>query len=436
MVHTSHAEINEMFVRQKNYFATRVTHSVEFRKEALKRLKSAILNNREKFYVALEKDLGKSRADVDLAEVGEVIHSIDFALEHLDEWLRPQAVPTPVTLGPMKSCIVHEPYGVSYIIGPFNYPVNLTLCPLIGAIIGGNTAIIKPSDTTPETTDVIRSVIAEAFDSNYVAVVQGSRVENAHLLSLALDFIFFTGSPGVGKVVMAAAAEKLTPVILELGGKSPVIVLPDADLDQVADALVLGKFINSGQTCVAPDYLYAHSSIKDALVAKIVARVNERYSVLGSTGKVITGKQVSHLGALLATTEGKIVAGGGYDVAARQFDATVVDNVSWADSLMADELFGPILPVLTFDDSQVAVNAVNKYHPKPLALYVFTKDEAAGLNIIDSIQSGDAQINGVLLHAFSPYLPFGGIGASGMGEYHGQFSLHAFTHKKSICITP
>jgi aldehyde dehydrogenase (NAD+) len=380
--------------------------------------------------------LGKTREVVDLAEIGEVLHEVDFALAHLDDWAAPQAVPTPDLIAPSECYVVQEPYGVTYIIGPFNYPVNLTLTPLVGAIVGGNTCIVKPSETTPETSAVIEKIISETFAPEYITVVQGGRAENSHLLSLPFDFIFFTGSPNVGKIVMKAAAEHLTPVALELGGKCPLIVLPDADLDQTVEQLMFGKFINSGQTCIAPDYLYVHSSVKQSLLSLLVDRVKRDLPEVDATGKIITAGQVSRLVSLLEQTRGKILTGAKSDPENRAFSATVVTDVDWDDALMADELFGPILPVLEFDSHTDAIELINKHHPKPLAVYVFSKDVQLAKNIINHIQSGDAQVNGVMLHAFSPHLPFGGIGASGMGDYHGHYSYLTFTHKKSIRIVP
>jgi len=428
--------IDALFAAQKAFFATRATADIGVRKQALEKLRGAVINNTEALYTALAEDLGKTREVVDLAEIGEVLHEIDFALANLDAWAAPERVPTPDIIAPSECYIVQEPYGVTYIIGPFNYPVNLTLTPLIGAIVGGNTCMIKPSETTPATSIVIDKIISEAFAPEYVTVVQGGRVENSHLLSLPFDFIFFTGSPTVGKVVMKAAAEHLTPVVLELGGKCPLIVLPDADLDQTVDQLMFGKFINSGQTCIAPDYLYVHRSVKETLLQRLVARVKSELPHVNSTGKIVTARQVERLVALVAETRGTVLVGAQAEVDKRVFSATVVDSVKWDDPLMAEELFGPILPVLEFDDINGAVDLINKHHPKPLAVYVFSKDVVQAKRVIDRIQSGDAQVNGVMLHAFSPYLPFGGIGASGMGDYHGHYSYLTFTHKKSVRIVP
>jgi len=436
MNYPSPVMIDALFAAQKAFFATRATADIGVRKQALEKLRGAVINNTEALYTALAEDLGKTREVVDLAEIGEVLHEIDFALANLDAWAAPERVPTPDIIAPSECYIVQEPYGVTYIIGPFNYPVNLTLTPLIGAIVGGNTCMIKPSETTPATSIVIDKIISEAFAPEYVTVVQGGRVENSHLLSLPFDFIFFTGSPTVGKVVMKAAAEHLTPVVLELGGKCPLIVLPDADLDQTVDQLMFGKFINSGQTCIAPDYLYVHRSVKETLLQRLVARVKSELPHVNSTGKIVTARQVERLVALVAETRGTVLVGAQAEVDKRVFSATVVDSVKWDDPLMAEELFGPILPVLEFDDINGAVDLINKHHPKPLAVYVFSKDVVQAKRVIDRIQSGDAQVNGVMLHAFSPYLPFGGIGASGMGDYHGHYSYLTFTHKKSVRIVP
>ncbi|SNB70888.1 aldehyde dehydrogenase (NAD+) [Arboricoccus pini] len=428
--------IDDVFAKQKAFFQSGKTRDVGFRKAALSRLKQALLDNKEAVYAALEADLGKTPAVVDLAEIGEVVHEVDFALAHLDDWVKPESVATPDIIAPSDCYVTHEPFGVAYIIGPFNYPINLTFAPLVGALAGGNTCIIKPSENTPRTSAVIEKIVAGSFADEYVSVIQGAREENTQLLGLPFDMIFFTGSPGVGKVVMKAAAEHLTPVVLELGGKCPLIVLSDADLDQVVDQVMFGKFINSGQTCIAPDYLYVQESVKIPLLDKLVARIRESLAELGSTGKIVTTAQVDRLKNLLSESKGEVLIGGTADVDQRLFSATVVDRVDWSDSLMTAELFGPILPVLTFGKPEDAIRAINENHPKPLALYVFTKDRASAAPFIGNIQSGDAQVNGVMLHAFSPYLPFGGIGPSGMGEYHGYYSFLAFTHKKSVRFVP
>lgn len=434
MLTTDNATIHRIFNAQKYFFKTGATKSISFRKESLQRLRQSILNHAEDLYLALDKDLGKSKDLVDRTEIGRVISELDFMLAHLDEWARPEAVPEYPGTTFSEAFIEHEAFGVSYIIGPFNYPINLVFCPLLGAIVGGNTAIIKPSNLTPESAKVIEKIIASTFHEEYIAVIQGGKDENTYLLSLPFDFIFFTGSPATGKIVMAAAAKNLTPVILELGGKSPFIVLSDADIDRTVNMLAFGRFSNSGQTCVAPDYVLADESIKDMLLSKLLEKIKTTIPGIDAIGKLVSEKQVEYLTGMLTHTQGKIIFGGQANVATRHMQATVVTEVNWHDELMRSELFGPILPVLTFTDINDAVESINQYHPKPLAAYVFTNNIEQGKEIISRIPSGDAIINGVMQQATSPYLPFGGTGMSGMGEYRGYYSYLAFTHRKSIVI--
>lgn len=428
-------KITAIFNRQKAFFAAQNTQPIEFRKTQLLKLKQAILEHTDEIITALDLDLGKSKDEVMLAEINNVIHEIDFHLEHLDEWAKDQVVPNfehyPQTT---QSLIRRESFGVTYIISPFNYPLMLTFSPLMGAMIGGNTAIIKPSENIPHSSKIIKKIVESAFDDSYIAVIEGAIEENQALLALPFDFIFFTGSPAVGKIVMRAAAEHLTPVVLELGGKSPCIILNDADLDQVVDSICFSKFINSGQTCVAPDYLYVHAAIQDQLVNKLIERIQSNYSELGQIGKIITQKQVENLNRYVTANAEKVVFGGQYDVEKRLFQPTVMNDVVWSDSIMQQEIFGPVFPILTFNDLAEVASNVNTYHPKPLSAYVFTKDYALGHELLNSIPAGDAQINGTIIHAFSPYLPFGGIGGSGMGNYHGKHSYETFTHQKSILV--
>lgn len=277
---TEDSTIQTIFDKQKQFFKSGKTKELAFKKQSLQQLKQAVLDFKEEIYVALDFDLGKSKDFVDLSEIGEVVTEVDFALAHIDEWVVPEKVPTYALLEPGECFIEHEAYGVSYIICPFNYPVNLAFAPLVAAIAGGNTAIIKPSESTPATSAVIEKIVKATFAEEHVAVVQGAQEENTFLLSLPFDFIFFTGSPGVGKIVMQAAAKNLTPCVLELGGKSPLIVMPDADLEHTVNQLLFGKFANSGQTCVAPDYMFVHESVKQALLEKYVARINKIFLIL------------------------------------------------------------------------------------------------------------------------------------------------------------
>ncbi|KAA9001320.1 aldehyde dehydrogenase family protein [Affinibrenneria salicis] len=429
---TSAERIPAVFNAQKAFFSSYQTRDVAFRKAALHKLKETILANQALIYDALDKDLGKSRQVVDLAEIGAVMLELDSALKHIDQWSQDEEVDAGERLAPSRCVVRHEPLGVCYIIGPFNYPFNLTLCPLIGALAAGNTAILKPSELTPHTAEVIEKVIAEAFPADYVAVIQGGREENTALLALPFDLFFFTGSPGVGKIVMEAAAKHLTPVVLELGGKCPVLVCEDADIDQLVESLAFAKFINSGQTCIAPDYVLVDRRVHSTLMAKLIPWIQKGYADPKSNGKIVTEKQIETLNGYLEKTQGAIVLGGVSEGENRYFQASVIDDVDWSDALMQQEIFGPLLPIIIYDDIERAIEQVNRHHPKPLAFYVFTKDERRGNQIINQIQSGDAQVNSILTHAFTSALPFGGIGPSGMGEYHGKYSFAAFSHRKSI----
>lgn len=424
--------IQQAFERQQAFFATGATRNPDFRKKSLQALKSALQARAGELHPAMAEDLGRAADMVDFAEIGPVLEEIEVALKNLDEWDTPEPAIIPEILQPSQGEVVREPYGVSLIIGPFNYPIQLTLVPLVGAIASGCTAIVKPSESCANTSKVLAQIINDTFPEDYIHIIQGGRAVNEVLLSHPFDFIFFTGSPAVGRVVMKAAAEHLTPVVLELGGKSPLIVLDDADLQQTAGQLAFGKFLNSGQTCIAPDYLLVEESVKEPLLALLIQAVQSTLAAPGAIGKIITRSQLEGLSKILAESKGRIIVGGEADVENRYFPPTIVDDVSWDDALMQRELFGPILPVLTYRKGEDLAALINKHHARPLAAYVFTRDIAEGRALVDRIVCGDAQINGVLTHAISPYFPFGGVGPSGMGDYHGKFSYEAFTHRKSI----
>lgn len=435
MTYLSKAEIQQIFDAQKSYFFSQETLDIEFRKQQLKKLRQAVLDHSEDIFTALEIDLGKPREMVQIAEIDSVVDEIDIMLANIDEWIKDVSVPTPESFGPADSLVRREAFGVNYIISPFNYPFNLTFAPLIGAIAGGNTAIIKPAENTPESSKIIKKIVDAAFAPEYICVVEGGLEENKILLDLPFDFIFFTGSPRVGSIVMQAAAKNLTPVALELGGKSPFIILEDADLDKAVESLGFGKFINCGQTCVAPDYVYVHKNVKDALVAKLKTYLStnfgEEYKKLG---KLVSQQQVQKLAQNIEATPDKIAYGGRYDVENRHFEPTLIDDAKWHDPIMQEEIFGPIVPIVTFENVAEISHNVNKYHPKPLAAYVFSKDEKVGQDLINAIPSGDAELNGSFMHVLSPYLPFGGVGTSGLGSYHGKYSIETFTHPKSLII--
>ena len=427
--------IKEVFEKQKDFFGTQATKEITFRKRQLQNFRKVFASYTDAICEAVNIDLGKSRAEAEYVEVQIVLDELDDMIENMEEWAKPTYVKSkPHASGAeVISKYIYEPYGVNYIIGPFNYPVQLTFSPLIGALMAGNTAIIKPSENTPHVAQVIEDIVSEAFDEQYVAVFQGAIEENTYLLSLAFDYIFFTGSPNVGKIVMKAAAEQLIPLTLELGGKSPTIVHHDADIEKAVQRISAGKWINCGQTCVAPDYVYVHESVKGAFIDQLKSYLKATYNdeSLGKIGKIVSQHQIGNLAGYLNAAPEKVIYGGKYDLETRHFEATLMDDVNWNDAVMQQEIFGPILPILTYSNIDEVLKEINS-RPKPLALYVFSESQQFADDVIARTTSGDAEINSTLIHVGSHYLPFGGVGASGMGKYHGRFSLENFSHQRSI----
>lgn len=427
--------IKEVFEKQKDFFGTQATKEITFRKRQLQNFRKVFASYTDAICEAVNIDLGKSRAEAEYVEVQIVLDELDDMIENMEEWAKPTYVKSkPHASGAeVISKYIYEPYGVNYIIGPFNYPVQLTFSPLIGALMAGNTAIIKPSENTPHVAQVIEDIVSEAFDEKYVAVFQGAIEENTYLLSLAFDYIFFTGSPNVGKIVMKAAAEQLIPLTLELGGKSPTIVHHDADIEKAVQRISAGKWINCGQTCVAPDYVYVHESVKGAFIEQLKSYLKATYNdeSLGKIGKIVSQHQIGNLAGYLDAAPEKVIYGGKYDLETRHFEATLMDDVNWNDAVMQQEIFGPILPILAYSNIDEVLKEINS-RPKPLALYVFSESQQFADDVIARTTSGDAEINSTLIHVGSHYLPFGGVGASGMGKYHGRFSLENFSHQRSI----
>jgi len=427
--------IKEVFEKQKDFFGTQATKEIAFRKRQLQNFRKVFASYTDAVCEAVNIDLGKSRAEAEYVEVQIVLDELEDMIENMEEWAKPTYVKSkPHASGAeVISKYIYEPYGVNYIIGPFNYPVQLTFSPLIGALMAGNTAIIKPSENTPHVAQVIEDIVSEAFDEQYVAVFQGAIEENTYLLSLAFDYIFFTGSPNVGKIVMKAAAEQLIPLTLELGGKSPTIVHHDADIEKAVQRISAGKWINCGQTCVAPDYVYVHESVKGAFIDQLKSYLKATYNdeSLGKIGKIVSQHQIGNLAGYLDAAPEKVIYGGKYDLETRHFEATLMDDVNWNDAVMQQEIFGPILPILTYSNIDEVLKEINS-RPKPLALYVFSESQQFADDVIARTTSGDAEINSTLIHVGSHYLPFGGVGASGMGKYHGRFSLENFSHQRSI----
>jgi aldehyde dehydrogenase (NAD+) len=428
-------QIIQVFQSQKKFFKSRQTQSVSFRIKQLENFKKVFAEHTDALCEALFTDLGKNRKEAEYAEIKLVLDELDYCLAHLESWAEPVQMPaiTHSSGKEMLSKVTFQPYGVTYIVGPFNYPVQLTFSPLVGALMAGNTAIIKPSENTPNVANVIEKIVKEAFAPEYASVIQGAIEENTLLLSLDFDYIFFTGSPNVGKIVMKAAAEKLIPLTLELGGKSPTIVHKDADLDKTVERITRGKWMNCGQTCVAPDYIYVHESIKDELIQRFKVYLDTTYpeTSLGKIGKIVSQQQVKNLAGYLSAAQDKVVYGGNYDIETRNFEATMMDNVTWNDAVMQQEIFGPILPFLAYTDIDVVLEEINS-RPKPLALYVFSEDIDFANDVLDRTTSGDAEINSTLIHVGVHFLPFGGVGTSGMGKYHGKYSFETFSHSRSV----
>jgi aldehyde dehydrogenase (NAD+) len=381
---------------------------------------------------ALADDLGRPPVDAWLGDIASTKAEATYARKHLKRWMRRRRIPLPLNQLPGRGWVQYDPLGVVLVIGPWNYPVYLSLSPLVAAVAAGNCAVIKPSELAPATSAVLARLVPEYLDPAAVRVVEGDAAVTQALLAQGFDHALFTGGTEVGKKIMAAAAATLTPVTLELGGKSPVIVAADADIDVAARRIAWVKLLNSGQTCIAPDYVLAERSIADELVNKIVANIREfRSAEKDPSMRIVNRRQFDRLASLISATDGEVVTGGGFDSAALRIEPTVVVNPSPTDPVMADEIFGPILPVLTVDSLDSAADFING-KPKPLALYVFSASRLVARTLIDRIPSGGAVVNHIAMHCMVPQLPFGGVGASGMGAYHGRWGFEAVSHRRSV----
>lgn len=426
-------DYKDMLHAQRAYFRQGECKNVEFRVRQLKNLYQWICGHEQEILDALYQDLNKSPFEAYAAEIGIVKEEIRYTLKHIRKWAAPKRVRTPITQFPAKSFIYPEPYGVVLIMSPWNYPFQLTIAPLVGAICAGNCAVVKPSAYSPNTTRVMAEMIRELFPAEYISVVEGGREANQALLDEKFDYIFFTGSVNVGKYVMEKASAHLTPVSLELGGKSPCIVDETADLKLAAKRIVWGKFLNCGQTCVAPDYILVQRGVKDKLVKQIQKYIRKMYGrdVLANKEypRMINEK---HFDRVLGLMEGaRVISGGESDRASLKIAPAVLDQVNWESPVMQEEIFGPLLPVLTFYDMKEVIQLVNAA-PKPLALYYFTRDKKRETGILKHISYGGGCINDTVVHLATSYMPFGGVGNSGMGGYHGRDSFDTFTHRKSI----
>lgn len=427
------AEIQSLLEKQRKYYQGGATIPVKFRKEQLKKLYAAIKKYESEILEALTADLGKSAYEGFMCETGLVLSEISYMLRHVGRFARAKTVPTPLAQFASRSFTQSVPYGNTLIMSPWNYPFLLALDPLADAIAAGNTAIVKPSAYSPATGKMIAKIIGECFREEYVAVVTGGREENAALLKQKFDFIFFTGSQAVGKEVLRHAAAHLTPAALELGGKSPCIVDESANIPLAAKRIVFGKYLNCGQTCVAPDYILCHRSVKDQFVAQVIQQIKMQYGENPlqnkDYGKIINKKHFDRLCGLI--DERKVVAGGQVNADTCQITPTVMDNVTEEDAVMGQEIFGPIMPILTFDNfDDVVADLKNK--EKPLALYLFSSHKKHIHRVTRELSYGGGCINDVVIHLATSEMGFGGVGGSGMGAYHGKAGFDAFSHKKSI----
>ncbi len=422
-----------LFQQQKAFFRSGKTRDIGFRIDMLKKLKEVISANEKDILAAVFADLHKEETDAYATELSGVYNEIKIAISSVRDWAAREKVTTPVFMRPSKSYIYKEPYGVTLIIAPWNYPFQLLMMPLVGAIAAGNTAILKPSELSGHTASVMEKIINTAFPPEFIRVIQGAVEETQALLALPLDYIFFTGSVPVGKAVMAAAARNLTPLTLELGGKSPAIVHETANLETAASRIAWGKFLNAGQTCIAPDYVLVHESVQDRFLNNLIKVIRKFYGEDASKHprycRIINDRHFLRLAALI--DQGKTVYGGKTDAAERYIEPTLLCPVGWDHPVMQDEIFGPILPIIPYSDLDDAIRGINE-RPKPLSLYMFVNDKVVRRKIIRETSFGGGAVNNTIMHIVSHYLPFGGVGPSGMGRYHGKYSFDAFSHTKSI----
>lgn len=426
-------DVKKIIQNQRDYYNSFATRDVKFRLKMLKKLKAAIIKNEKKICDALYEDLRKSSFESYETEIGIVLEEIGIHIKNLKKWSKPEKVSTPLAHFPSKSYIVPEPFGTVLVMAPWNYPFQLLMAPLVGAISAGNCVVLKPAHYSAKTSEIIAEMIEENFDEKYISVFLGGREVNQALLKENYDYIFFTGGAVLGKIVMQSAAENLTPLTLELGGKSPCVVDKTADLKTAAKRIVWGKYLNSGQTCVAPDYMLVHSSVKQELFKYMKQTVKEFFGEDPSKSpdfpRIITDRQFKRLKSLLK--DGDIVYGGDTIEKERFIAPTLLDNVSPDSPVMSDEIFGPILPVIEWSDESEMISFINN-RPKPLAFYLFTGDMNFRDNVFSKVSFGGGCVNDTIVHLANPELPFGGVGFSGMGKYHAKASFDLFSNRRSV----
>ena len=427
--------VSELITSQRQFFATGKTKDVNFRIAQLKKLKQAIKENQNDILSALKADLNKPEFESFFELL--VTQDIDHALKQIKSWVKPKKAKVNLNLLPGSAQIIPEPLGTVLIIGPWNYPFSLMISPLIGAIAAGNCAILKPSEVAPQTSQVVAKLIQETFDPKYITVVEGAVETAQQLLAENFDHIFFTGGTKVGKIIMEAAAKNLTPVTLELGGKSPCVVDTEIDIKETAKRITWGKFLNAGQTCIAPDYLLVNREIKADLVTEIKQCIEKFYGTNPAESpdfaRIISERQFSRLESLLQ--DGDIITGGKTNLQERYISPTLMENVSLEAPLMEEEIFGPILPILEYNNLTEAINFINQ-RPKPLALYLFSKNKQKQTQILENTSSGGVCLNDTVMQFSVTDLPFGGVGNSGIGSYHGKYSFDTFSHFKSVLRKP
>lgn len=425
--------VHETVEQQRAFFASGRTKNVHFRIEQLKKLRDGIKRNEHLLYDALKKDLGKARVESYMTEIGFTYGEINHMIHKVRSWSKPRSVRSGLVNMDARSEIHYEPFGVVLVMAPWNYPFQLTIAPLAAAIAAGNCAVVKPADYSGHTSEVMRKIISESFDPSYVSVFLGNRTVNLAVLEERYDMICFTGSPSLGRVVMEKASRHLTPVLLELGGKSPCIVDEDAQVELAAKRIAFGKYLNAGQTCIAPDYLFAHAKIKDRLLDRIRHYIHQFYGgdprQSPDFGRIINARQYERVKGLLGA--GTIVEGGQTADEERYIAPTIIDGISPSDPIMNEEIFGPLLPVMTF--SHIGeVEAFVTSREKPLALYYFSQSRAKQKRMLMNTSAGGVCINDTIMHISNPNLPFGGVGSSGMGQYHGHHSFLSFSHAKPV----
>lgn len=429
---SSNRLFSEIVEKQQHYFNSGETKDIKFRIAQLKKLKKAFLAHEKKLYSALKSDLNKSEMESFATEIGITISEINHNIRNIRSWAASQTVPTPLFFHPAKSYIRYEPYGVALIIAPWNYPVKNLFGPVIGAMTAGNCCVLKPSELSPATSAAIKNMVSEFFDVKYMSVIEGGVSETTELLKEKFDYIFFTGGTETGRIIYQAAARQLTPVTLELGGKSPTIVDADIDMDVAVKRIVWGKFTNAGQTCVAPDYILVNKKIKKQFVQKVSETIKKFFGEdarkSNDFGRIITERHFERISKLL---KGNIAVGGNADASSKYIAPTVIVDVKEEDAVMQEEIFGPVMPIIEYEKTEDAIDFINK-RERPLALYIFSRNGLVVDKIMNETNSGGVCINDVMLHLGNVNLPFGGVGSSGIGAYNGKSGFETFSHHRSV----